>query len=90
MKFLKRKAQLQSPDGVDLGISAGEEMEAGEGGSSPFSEELASWRFTHLQQSVDLSKAKYSPEAWPDGRFYYDLETSLAHAHQEIRDRAQD
>jgi len=90
MKFLKRKAQLQSPDGVDLGISAGEEMEAGEGGSSPFSEELASWRFTHLQQSVDLSKAKYSPEAWPDGRFYYDLETSLAHAHQEIRDRAED
>ena len=90
MKLFNRKAQLQSPEGVDLGLQAGEVIEPGEGGPSPFSQDLAKWRFTHLQQSVDLTKAKYSPEAWADGRFLYDLETSLAHAHQEIRDRAED
>jgi len=84
-----RKTRLENNGAPDLGMPESNLVDPDEGGPSPFAKELAQWRWTHTQQSIDLARSDYEPEAWHGGRMLFDLETTLAHAHQELRDRLQ-
>ena len=89
MGLFNRKPRVQNYGAPDLGMPAGEDREHDEGGPSPFMQELAQLRFIHQQNSIDVARVGYMPEAWENGRLVFECETALAHSHQELRDRLQ-
>ena len=89
MGIFSRKPRLESDGSPDLGMPEGDLEEAEEGGPTPFAAQLSKWRFTHTQNSLDLARGDFDPEAWNGSRMLFEVETTLAHAHQELRDRLQ-
>lgn len=89
MGLFSRKSRLKSAGAPDFGIMVGDDDDPEEGGPSPFQGELSQLRFVHSQESINLASSGLVPEAWDGGRMLFDLETALAHAHQDLRDRLQ-
>jgi len=89
MGMFSRNPKIKKTDEPNFQLLPGADLESGEGGPNPFSAELAQYRLTHIQGSIDLARSAYDPNSWDEGQLTFDLETSLAHAHQELRDRLQ-
>jgi hypothetical protein len=85
MGLFSRKPRLKNSGAADFGILQGDDSEPQEGGPGPFKAELDQLRFVHAQESVNLARSEHDPDAWADGRLLFDLETALAHHHEQLR-----
>lgn len=68
-----------SPEGI-----SGEPMF---GGPSIYRSELAQFRWAAVAEAQNVARSNPDPEVWKDGQLAFELERSIAHDHEGLRDR---
>jgi hypothetical protein len=57
------------------------------GGPNVYRSELAQFRWAAVAEAQNLARSNPDPEVWKDGQLAFELERSIAHDHEGLRDR---